>query len=667
MYKKLPEYLSYKKDELHYEGINLLDLTATYGSPLEVAYTNMINKKIMYLKGIFTAAIEKNKYQGNYFFTYATKANYYSEVISTSLNHTDYLETSSGYDLDIIEKLFNDKLIPAGFTIICNGFKKGYYFDKIVCLQQKGLNIIPVIENNEEAEMFLNQEQSFDIGMRINIDEQRVSTFLDGNRAGSAVDSRFGIYFEEMMTLAQKFHHSPHLKFKLFHFHMGGTIYDINRYVKFISYLFEKNYCVLKKISPDLEYFDIGGGFPTQYNLDFKFDYKKLVEEIIYSIKRIADRYKITHPHIIGEHGRYTVADHSFFLYEISIVKKSNQNSYWYLINSSLMNYLPDSWALGQDFVILPLNLIGNRMVKVKLGGLTCDPDDTYYKQHKNNFLYLPEIKAGETLFIGVFGTGAYQEMIAGVGGVHHCMIPEGNELIIRKKGKHHQYNSITHAQSANQLLDILDYQNTHNLMQYLDSYNIHLEEHEGELETYFKLLKNDYPEKEIFPYKNMEAAYRGKKLKLILIYSDHVLIGYAFLTVLDESNMVVINYLAILPEYRSKGYGHIFINELKSRYADSGGILVEIEKPFEEKSISSKHRQAKFYEDLSFIKQNYAYKILTTGSESFLPMLLYVCNLKNTHDYVYGYAEMTAILDEYYQIFFSSNFKAQYQLEQVG
>ena len=664
MYKNLPSYLSYKNNHLHYEDVDLMDLISKYGTPLEVAYTDMINQKIVYLKECFNSSIKRNSYKGKYFYAYATKANYYSEVVSTSLNHTDFLETSSGFDLDIIEKLFTDKLIPKGFTIICNGFKKGYYFDKIVALKKKGLNITPVLEDAEEAEMFLNQNIEFNVGMRINIDEQSVQTFLSSERSGAAVDTRFGFYFEEMIEYAKKINTSKHLKFTLFHFHLGGTIHDIDKYIKFLGYLYENNYCVLKSFSDDLEFLDIGGGFPTQYSFNFKFDYEKLVEEIVKCLKKISDKYKLPCPNIIGEHGRYTVADHGFFLYKIAIVKKSKQDSFWYLINSSLMNFLPDSWALGQDFIILPLNLVKNKAVKVKLGGLTCDPDDTYYKQEKKNHLFLPEINDKEELYIGVFGTGAYQEMIAGVGGVHHCMIPEGNELIIRKNGNKLEYNNITNFQSARDMLEILDYNNTHNLIQYKDGYNIHLHDFQGDIREHYNKLKEDFPENEIFPFPNVESAYKDQKFKLIQLFVNDTQIGYAFCTLLERSKIVVLAYLCVFKEFRDKGYGHIFVNELKNYFSKYGGFLVEAEKPEKTDEDTIKTRRLKFYKDLGFTELDFDYQIKDSGKETYSPMLLLVCNLKNPYNFNYSYNEMAGILDEYYTVIFREDFEKKCKLK---
>ena len=46
----------------------------------------------------------------------------------------------------------------------------------------------------------------------------------------------------------------------------------------------------------------------------------------------------------------------------------------------------------------------------------------------------MPEIKKDEELYIGVFGMGAYQEMLSGIGAIQHCCSLEENDLIIYKK-----------------------------------------------------------------------------------------------------------------------------------------------------------------------------------------------------------------------------------------
>ena len=68
----------------------------------------------------------------------------------------------------------------------------------------------------------------------------------------------------------------------------------------------------------------------------------------------------------------------------------------------------------------------------------------------------MPVIDNEQELYVAIFSVGAYQESISGVGGVHHCMIPEGEEVIISKEGKHEL--KVNGVQTKEEMLDILGY-----------------------------------------------------------------------------------------------------------------------------------------------------------------------------------------------------------------
>ena len=80
--------------------------------------------------------------------------------------------------------------------------------------------------------------------------------------------------------MAKKIDKSKNLTLKVFHFHFGGTISDIDNYTKGYSNIF-RIYCCLKKKYKELQYFDFGGGFPVKYALDYSFNYEKLVDNIV--------------------------------------------------------------------------------------------------------------------------------------------------------------------------------------------------------------------------------------------------------------------------------------------------------------------------------------------------------------------------------------------------
>ena len=99
------EYLSLKNNNLYYKDINLYQLVEKYGAPLEVAYTPMITEKIQYLKNLFVKKIKKYRYPKQYNYAYATKANYYSEVVLTALIYPDYDKFKGCDENQIIETM----------------------------------------------------------------------------------------------------------------------------------------------------------------------------------------------------------------------------------------------------------------------------------------------------------------------------------------------------------------------------------------------------------------------------------------------------------------------------------------------------------------------------------------------------------------------------------
>ena len=451
------EYLKIEDEFLYYKDLKLYDLVKQYGSPLEVAYTPIIIENITKLKRLFNEKIKKYNYNSSYLYGYATKANYYSEVVLTALSKVDLLETSSAYDISIIRRLAELKIIKPGFKVICNGYKNEQYIADIKQLLQEKIEVIPIIENEKEFEL-LSQITEFNInvGLRYNSDfEARLikNNFKDGDE----FDNRFGFDEEKLKQMAKKINCTQNMNLKVLHFHFGGTITNIDNYIKGFGNIFAL-YCDLKKEFDSLEYFDFGGGFPVKYDLNYEFDYDYLVDKIIKTAKEISQKNKTKEPILIGEHGRYTVANHSFFIYKIDFTK-TNNHSNWYMINGSLMNMTPDMWGIEQDFTILPINLLNNEAIQVNLGGETCDPDDRYYLNSDNIKLVMPIIKDEEELFVGIFGVGAYQEIISGIGGVHHCLIPEGNELVIFKdKNNKLKYYKANNAQTTEEMLQVLDY-----------------------------------------------------------------------------------------------------------------------------------------------------------------------------------------------------------------
>ena len=296
---------------------------------------------------------------------------------------------------------------------------------------------------------------NINVGIRYNSDFE--SRLIKNNFADTEeFDNRFGFDKVGCFEIAEKISKTNNLTLKVLHFHFGGSVTNINNYLKGYANIFDL-YCELKKQHNSLEYFDFGGGFPVKYSLTYSFDYDKLVDGMIKEAKRLCKKHKIECPQLIGEHGRFTTADHSFYIYKVDFAKEQ-LNKNWYIINGSLMNMAPDIWGIQQDFTILPVNLYENSCIPVCLGGETCDPDDRYFLNDSNVKLFMPTIKEGQELYIAIFSIGAYQEIISGIGGLHHCLIPEGNELVIYRKDGKLQFVEMEKVTNSEKVYDLLDY-----------------------------------------------------------------------------------------------------------------------------------------------------------------------------------------------------------------
>jgi arginine decarboxylase len=198
-------------------------------------------------------------------------------------------------------------------------------------------------------------------------------------------------------------------------------------------------YCQLKKICPELDSINIGGGFPIKHSLGFDYDYQFMINEIVRNIKQQCKKVGVPVPNIFTEFGSYTVGESMAHIYSVIAQKPQNEREIWYMIDSSFITTLPDTWGIGEKFLLMPINKWKNEYQRVVLGGITCDSHDYYDSEEHINEVFLPKLdNSAEPLYIGFFHTGAYQDQISGYGGIKHCMIPSPKHVIIEydKNGK---------------------------------------------------------------------------------------------------------------------------------------------------------------------------------------------------------------------------------------
>jgi arginine decarboxylase len=164
-------------------------------------------------------------------------------------------------------------------------------------------------------------------------------------------------------------------------------------------------------------------------------------------------------PHIFTEFGSYTVAESGAVIYSILGKKQQNDAEAWYMIDSSFITTLPDTWGIGQKFILLAINHWDKPFQRINLGGITCDGQDYYNSDTHTNQVFMPKLSDGETLYMGFFHTGAYQESIGGYGGIQHCLIPAPKHILIDKDSTGQlTYKLFAPEQSAESMMKILGY-----------------------------------------------------------------------------------------------------------------------------------------------------------------------------------------------------------------
>ena len=265
---------SVEDNELNFHDIPLMELIKQYGTPLKITYLPKISQQINRAKRMFNVAMAKVDYKGSYNYCYCTKSSHFSFVLEEAMKNDIHLETSSAYDIHIINALYDSGIIDKDRYIICNGFKRPQYVENIAQLVNDGfVNTIPVLDNKEELELF---EDSFTkkckVGIRIACEEEPKFEFYT---------SRLGIRYNDIIDFYKaKLKNSKKFQLKMLHFFINTGIKDTAYYWNELSKCINV-YCELKAICPELDSLNIGGGFPIKNSLNFEYDYEYLTEEII--------------------------------------------------------------------------------------------------------------------------------------------------------------------------------------------------------------------------------------------------------------------------------------------------------------------------------------------------------------------------------------------------
>jgi len=392
---------------------NIHDLVRKFGAPLEIAFPFIVEKRYLELVEIFNKYIAEFKYKGRFFYHYPMKVNQNKEFVLPMISEGANLETASYNELWLVRKLWEQDQFDSRIRVICNGPKTDKYLGLIRELKEKGLLIIPIIEDASEYASL--REYKGDVGIRMKMEIETKSHWNKKN-------DRYGLAAEDIYALGKV------KNLKILHYHMGSQSLSregIIEAVKTATGVYSK----LKKINPSLDTLNIGGGMAIPYEKKEHYSTTSVVRGIIGTISKVCASTKTAHPNIIAEWGRYIMAPAQITIFKIlaekPIAKASAKK--WYVIDGSFMNDLIDTWAIHQKWHIVPVNnMTAEKLTPVWLAGASCDSDDCYTAG--GGYILLPRLEdvKDDYQYIALFDSGAYQDALAS----HHCLLSSPAKVI---------------------------------------------------------------------------------------------------------------------------------------------------------------------------------------------------------------------------------------------
>ncbi len=131
-----------------------------------------------------------------------------------------------------------------------------------------------------------------------------------------------------------------------------------------------------------------------------------------------------------------------------------------YFCNFSLFQSLPDSWAIDQLFPIMPIHRLNEEPVRRgTIQDVTCDSDgkiDRFVGDKAGNpSLELHEFHDGEPYMLGVFLTGAYQEILGDL----HNLFGDTNAVHIRlAQNGTYEVTDLVHGDTVTEVLNYVQF-----------------------------------------------------------------------------------------------------------------------------------------------------------------------------------------------------------------
>jgi arginine decarboxylase len=497
-----------------------------HAMPVLLRIENFIDARIAYLHRTFRSSIESLGYRGEYRGVYPVKVNQQCQVIEeiTRFGAPYGHGLEAGSKGELILALAH---MPKQGLLILNGYKDQAFIDLGLWAHKLGYRCFFVVESPRELDLLLKRSAALKVRPRIGA-RIKISARVSGMWTETSGDrSSFGLSSVQLLQMVETLQEKRMLDcLELLHCHLGSQIPcldDIHAGVNEAC----RYYVNLVRAGAPMGYIDVGGGLAVDYSgmcsgMEHSRNYT--MEQYCYSVvstmREVFNAEKVSHPHIVTESGRATVAHASMLLFNVidvmqfspmsmakamgtadvegeevppvlnrlrDLARQSKDNSQIgalmyaralelrdelrsefqfgkislnaraygeelflaianfvlvqgmdsgldadalerlresladiYYANLSVFQSLPDTWAIGQKFPVVPLQRLNEKPERSAiLSDLTCDCDgkiDSFIlASGVHTTLPVHPLRSNENYYLGTFLIGAYQETLGDI------------------------------------------------------------------------------------------------------------------------------------------------------------------------------------------------------------------------------------------------------------
>lgn len=395
------------------EGFPIRELVGDYGSPLYVVSENALRRCYRELAQAFAGRYDRTTV------AYSYKTNYLSGICAVLHQEGAWAEVVSGFEYEQARKLGVD-----GAKIIFNGPYKKPEEMKRAFSEGAIVNLDSVDDLQIAGAAASMLKRRVKVGIRVNM------------RLNYPAWDKFGFSYEqgEAFDICRQIKKHRYLQLAGLHCHAGTFIIDLGIYRHLIENLTALALKVKKELGPEMEYLDIGGGFPSSNSLHTQLmpgnTIAPPIEQYAETVCTVLNKQRRNFqnpPRLFLEPGR-SIVDECMYLLTRVVAVKERQNGNRTVIVDAGINLLPV--AAYYRYEMASSRDSSEAMEEVDIYGSLCMQIDVLKKSVR-----LPSVKTGD--IITVSKVGAYnftQSMQFIYPRPPVVLLNAGDAVIIRRK-----------------------------------------------------------------------------------------------------------------------------------------------------------------------------------------------------------------------------------------